>query len=51
MSNKKTEKRFILQLFTGLAAVLFLAAGIAGGEVDLVFEKAVRVCLECIGIG
>lgn len=37
----------------GLAALalLFLAAGIAGGEPLEVMGKAVRICLECIGIG
>lgn len=33
-----------------LAGVL-IAAGIAGGDVELLFRKAVFVCLECIGIG
>ena len=32
----------------GLALLLF---GIWRGEMSVVFAKAVRICLECIGIG
>lgn len=39
----------------GIAAailgILMMACGIRRGEVDVVFMKAVRICLECIGIG
>lgn len=34
-----------------LAGVLFLAAGIAEGQLTAVWKKAVMICLECIGIG
>ena len=34
--------------FVGFA---FLVFGIFRGEVDVILQKAVRVCLECIGIG
>ena len=33
------------------AAVLMIAFGIFRGEPDSVMQKAVRICLECIGIG
>lgn len=31
--------------------VLMMGYGIYRGEVDVVLAKAVRICLECIGIG
>lgn len=33
------------------AGILFLAIGIADGELERLYRKAVMVCLECIGIG
>lgn len=44
----KNNKTALLLLLAGLA---LLALGIARGEVATVFEKAVRICLECVGIG
>lgn len=32
-------------------AIVFVAAGAAKGEHLEVLQKAVRICLECIGIG
>jgi len=32
-------------------ALLFIGLGIRAGEQGIVFDKAVRVCLECIGVG
>ena len=31
--------------------ILFIAIGIGGGEHLEVMRKAVRICMECIGIG
>lgn len=34
-----------------LASVAMVYQGWQRGEVQVVFEKAVRICMECIGIG
>lgn len=32
-------------------SVAFVAIGIVRGEVSLILQKAVRICMECIGLG
>lgn len=44
------KKKHLQMLFFGLG-ILFLAVGISRGEVLVVLQKAMNVCLECIGIG
>ena len=34
-----------------IAGAALLAIGIYRGESDIVLHKAVRICLECIGLG
>ena len=34
-----------------MAVAAVMAAGIAFGDVGVVWQKAVSVCLECIGVG
>ena len=38
-------------LITSLIGIAFMAFGIYRGEMATVFAKAIRICLECIGIG
>ena len=48
-------KRFIRNNLAAVcilaAAAVFLLLGVYRGEVMLVFAKAVRICMECIGLG
>ncbi len=44
--GRKVVPLFLLVI--GLALMVF---GVARGEVMVVFTKAIRICLECIGIG
>jgi hypothetical protein len=48
MKNAQSRKTPFLLLFLFLVLLL---VGINVGEVSAVWEKAVRVCLSCIGIG
>lgn len=32
-------------------ALAFICIGLANGEAAVVMRKAIRVCLECIGVG
>lgn len=40
-----------LNKFIFIIGLVFLFSGIYRGEVKVVLEKAIRICLECIGIG
>lgn len=47
---KKNEIPF-KALLIALIGVAFMAFGIYRGEMMTVFAKAIKICLECIGIG
>ena len=52
MTEKK--KTIMLQVVRAAAIVLgilFVAVGILRGEPKEILAKAIRICLECIGIG
>ncbi|MTQ98277.1 thioredoxin [Pseudoflavonifractor sp. BIOML-A6] len=34
-----------------LIGLLFVVVGVWRGEVEVVFRKAVNICMECIGLG
>ena len=45
------RKRLVISLCLFLLGALMIGLGTARGEHHTVLEKAVRICLECIGIG
>lgn len=48
MKNRKYNLYGFLLLLLGVGLI---TVGIINGEYADVFQKAVRICLECIGIG
>ncbi len=48
---KRFQHSLSAQVMVLLLAAGFLTLGITRGEVLEVFKKAVKICLECIGLG
>lgn len=40
-----------IRSITTIAAIVFIVIGIMKGEHSIVLEKAINICLQCIGIG
>lgn len=45
------KRRWLIPGVIFTLGVLMIAAGIYRGEMAMVLQKAVNLCLECIGIG
>lgn len=45
------KKRSLISIILLSAGILLMLAGIFRGEAAAVFQKATKICLECIGIG
>lgn len=45
------KRKNLLSLLFLFLGIVLIALGIQSGENEVVWEKAVKICLECIGIG
>ena len=45
------NKRRIISIVILAAGIALIAAGVFRGELDVIFRKAMVVCMECIGLG
>ena len=50
MMKKITDSKWIGPALA-ILGILLMIFGIYRGEVDVVFTKAINICMECIGIG
>ena len=44
-------KNLLIPVSLLAVGLVFVITGIACGDMELVFKKAIFICLECIGIG
>ncbi|MDE6908924.1 MAG: thioredoxin [Lachnospiraceae bacterium] len=51
MQPLKNKKRALFQCAVLLVSALMIAHGVSRGELETVWNKAVNICLECIGLG
>ncbi|MBR1729890.1 MAG: thioredoxin [Selenomonadaceae bacterium] len=40
-----------IRILIALTAIGFMIYGVNRGELPLIFQKAIRICMECIGLG
>lgn len=51
MTGKQVRAANLLRGFAVCAGIALIVLGIFRGETAVVLKKAVRICLECIGVG
>ena len=49
--HKSFDRSAMIKITVLLIALILIAAGILQGEMTVIFEKSIRICLECLGIG
>lgn len=49
--EKAQKKRIGLRLIIGAVGAVLIVAGVCRGEYAVTLNKAIHICLECIGIG
>ena len=49
--GKIQEKRNSIATAVFCLGILFFVLGITRGEVEVIWQKAINICLECIGVG
>ncbi|MDO4439129.1 MAG: CD1871A family CXXC motif-containing protein [Eubacteriales bacterium] len=47
----RTKQIKLLQFGVFFTAVLMMFFGFRSGEADVMFRKAIYICMECIGLG
>ncbi len=50
-TSLKNSLFHLLQLLAFLLVITSVVYGAGRGEVSVLFKKAVRICMECIGLG
>ena len=50
MNKKHARAVYWLRGFALFAAICMIVLGVSRGEAAVVLKKAVRICLECIGV-
>lgn len=51
MDSKKSGRMLALQVALMVTAALFIVYGVYREEAELVLDKAIHICFECIGLG